>query len=100
MFHKFHNSEWLGGGKAQSQNVAPQPPPTSDKMHCRFSLCDLRRRGLFAVISPDRRLLAVIDSLGRVILIDVRRGVAIRMFKGYRNGQCGFLQVRIHDFLF
>ncbi|XP_077284837.1 rab3 GTPase activating protein [Arctopsyche grandis] len=83
---------WLGGGKTQTQNV-PQVPQSSDKMHCRFSLCDLRRRGLSAVVSPDRRLLSVADSLGRVLLIDVKRGVAVRMFKGYRNCQCGFLQV-------
>jgi hypothetical protein len=34
------------------------------------------------VISPNRNLSIVSDSLGRVILIDNLKGVAVRMWKG------------------
>lgn len=33
--------------------------------------------------SPDGRLVATTDSFGRIILIDTRHGVAVRMWKGY-----------------
>lgn len=34
------------------------------------------------MLSPDGLLLATTDSFGRVILLDVKRGVAVRMWKG------------------
>ncbi|KAJ4428919.1 hypothetical protein ANN_25915 [Periplaneta americana] len=51
-------------------------------MGCRFGLCDLLRNGDRLVISPSRNLSVVSDSLGRVILIDNLKGVAVRMWKG------------------
>jgi hypothetical protein len=40
------------------------------------------RHGDRVVISPNRNLSVVSDSLGRVILIDNLKGLAIRMWKG------------------
>ena len=37
------------------------------------------------MVSPDSRLVATTDSFGRVILIDITRGVAVRMWKGKTN---------------
>lgn len=48
----------------------------------RFGLCDFLRHGDRVVISPNRNLSIVSDSLGRVILIDNLKGLAIRMWKG------------------
>ena len=48
----------------------------------RFGLCDNLRHGDRVVISPNRHLSIVSDSLGRVILIDNLKGLAIRMWKG------------------
>ena len=48
----------------------------------RFGLPDHRRGGESIVLSPDTRLAATTDSFGRVILIDVGRGMAVRMWKG------------------
>jgi len=48
----------------------------------RFGLYDQRRTGESIVPSPDGRLVATTDSFGRIILIDTRNGVAVRMWKG------------------
>lgn len=62
-------------------------------MALRFGLCDLRRTAAEIVLSPNKKLAAVSDSLGRVLLIDSYRGVILKNFKGYREAQCAFLQV-------
>lgn len=36
---------------------------------------------------------AVTDSLGRVILVDNEIGIAVRIFKGYRDAQCAWVEV-------
>lgn len=33
------------------------------------------------------------DAMGRVILVDNKRGIALRMWKGYRDAQCGWIEV-------
>lgn len=65
----------------------------SETMGCRFGLCDLRRTALNIVLSPDHKLAAVSDALGRVLLLDAFRGIVLRIFKGYREAQCSFIQV-------
>lgn len=62
-------------------------------MSCRFGLCDLRRVASNIILSPNKKLAAVSDTLGRVMLIDTHKGTAIRIFKGYREAQCAFIQV-------
>jgi hypothetical protein len=48
----------------------------------RFGLYDKRRAGESIVQSPDGCLAATTDSFGRVVLIDILHGVAVRMWKG------------------
>lgn len=60
---------------------------------CRYSISDIMREGDSIVCSPNKMLSAVTDAMGRVILVDNKRGVAIRMWKGYRDAQCGWLEV-------
>lgn len=62
-------------------------------MGCRFGLCDLRRNGENVILSPNRKLAAVNDALGRVILVDTFKGIALRIFKGYRDAHCAFIQI-------
>ncbi|XP_037084735.1 rab3 GTPase-activating protein non-catalytic subunit-like [Pollicipes pollicipes] len=45
-------------------------------------------------LSRDRRLSAVTDSFGRVTLVDNHGGAALGMWKGYRDAECGWLDVR------
>lgn len=53
---------------------------------------DQRRRSRCLALSPTGRLAAVTDTLGRVLLVDTSRMLIIRMWKGYRNAQCGWMQ--------
>lgn len=62
-------------------------------MGCRFGLSDLRRTALNIILSPDHKLAAVSDDLGRVLLVDTHKGVTLRIFKGFREAQCCFVQV-------
>lgn len=70
--------------------VAMQP---SESMGCRFGLCDLRRTAINIILSPNHKLAAVSDALGRVLLVDAFRGITLHIFKGYRDAQCSFIQV-------
>lgn len=53
---------------------------------------EARRRCRVLVLSPNGRLAAISDTLGRIMLVDTTRMIIIRMWKGYRNAQCGWMQ--------
>uniref|UniRef100_A0ACB8GAN6 Rab3 GTPase-activating protein non-catalytic subunit n=1 Tax=Sphaerodactylus townsendi TaxID=933632 RepID=A0ACB8GAN6_9SAUR len=59
----------------------------------RFGIPDSRRHGERICLSPCNSLAAVTDDFGRVLLLDVARGLAIRMWKGYRDAQVGWIQI-------
>ncbi|KAK4875899.1 hypothetical protein RN001_012321 [Aquatica leii] len=84
---------WLTGSKASVDKQTTLAIQPAEPMGCRFGVCDLRRTATSIILSQDRRLVAVTDMLGRVLVIDCRRGLVLRMFKGYREAQCAFLQV-------
>ncbi|KAI6071904.1 Rab3 GTPase-activating protein non-catalytic subunit [Aix galericulata] len=66
---------------------------TSALFHAaRFGLPDSRRHGERICLSPCNTLAAVTDDFGRVILLDVTRGLAVRMWKGYRDAEVGWIQ--------
>lgn len=65
----------------------------AEAMTCRFGLSDIMREGDSLIISPNKTLSVVTDTMGRVILVDNRRGIALRMWKGYRDAQCGWIEV-------
>lgn len=64
-----------------------------DNMGCRFGLCDLRRTATSICLSQDHKLAVICDALGRVLIVDAFKGVVLKIFKGYREAQCSFLQV-------
>ncbi|CAF4426903.1 unnamed protein product, partial [Rotaria sp. Silwood2] len=63
------------------------------KLESRFGIRDLRRHGEKIIISPGLNIAAICDSFGRIIIYDVHRSIAIRMFKGYREAEIGFIQI-------
>ena len=54
-------------------------------LNSRFGLPDHRREGISVSLSPNNKYAATTDSFGRVMLIDVDRGIAVRMWKGRRD---------------
>nr|XP_035136719.2 rab3 GTPase-activating protein non-catalytic subunit isoform X2 [Callithrix jacchus] len=89
-------SGWLGWkGKHEEEALQKQKPKVepATPLAVRFGLPDSRRHGESVCLSPCNTLAAVTDDFGRVILLDVARGIAIRMWKGYRDAQIGWIQV-------
>uniref|UniRef100_A0A1B0EVF1 Putative rab3 gtpase-activating protein non-catalytic subunit n=1 Tax=Lutzomyia longipalpis TaxID=7200 RepID=A0A1B0EVF1_LUTLO len=84
---------WLMG-KQQSVTESAQPAPVpAESMQCRFGLCDLQRNASAIWLAPGCQLAAVADTLGRIVIVDCLKGLAVRIFKGYREAQCSFIEV-------
>lgn len=83
----------MTGSRTQPERQNSTALQLPEAMGCRFGLCDLRRNAFSVVLSPDHKFAAVSDSVGRVLLVDTTRGVVVRLFKGYREAQCAFIQV-------
>jgi hypothetical protein len=64
----------------------------AESMTCRSGLSDVLREGDCIVVSPNKLLSVICDAMGRVILVDNKQGIAIRMWKGYRDAQCGWIE--------
>ncbi|ODN02339.1 Rab3 GTPase-activating protein non-catalytic subunit [Orchesella cincta] len=80
--------------KPTAQVAKPKPKiEPATQMQSRFGLPDKQRKGRTVTSSPCRKLSAITDSLGRVIVIDNDLGIAVRIFKGYREAQCAWLEV-------
>lgn len=92
-------SGWLSfGGKNKTEETERQPKiEPATPLPLRFGLPDIRREGFSISLSPNNRYAATTDSFGRVMLIDIDRGIAVRMWKGYRDAQVGWLEVREDD---
>ncbi|XP_005409325.1 PREDICTED: rab3 GTPase-activating protein non-catalytic subunit isoform X2 [Chinchilla lanigera] len=89
-------SGWLGWkNKHEEEAVQKQKPKVepATPLAVRFGLPDSRRHGESICLSPCNTLAAVTDDFGRVLLLDVARGIAIRMWKGYRDAQVGWAQI-------
>uniref|UniRef100_A0A3B4GU89 RAB3 GTPase activating non-catalytic protein subunit 2 n=1 Tax=Pundamilia nyererei TaxID=303518 RepID=A0A3B4GU89_9CICH len=93
----FPLSGWLGWNKNKNEEEAPQKQKPkvepATPLSIRFGLPDSRRHGESICLSPCNTLAGVTDDFGRVTLLDLARGIAIRMWKGYRDAQLGWLQV-------
>ncbi|XP_056446466.1 rab3 GTPase-activating protein non-catalytic subunit isoform X2 [Gadus chalcogrammus] len=89
-------SGWLGWKNKSDEEPAQKQKPKVEPatpMAVRFGLPDSRRHGESICLSPCNTLAGVTDDFGRVTLLDVARGIAIRMWKGYRDAQLGWVQV-------
>uniref|UniRef100_A0A8D0WYR6 Rab3 GTPase-activating protein non-catalytic subunit n=1 Tax=Sus scrofa TaxID=9823 RepID=A0A8D0WYR6_PIG len=89
-------SGWLGWKSKHEEEAVPRQKPKVEPatpLAVRFGLPDSRRHGESICLSPCNTLAAVTDDFGRVILLDVTRGIAIRMWKGYRDAQTGWIQI-------
>lgn len=56
------------------------------------SCVDLRRNLASLTIDPTGRLAATTDSFGRVLLLDLLQNIIVKIWKGYRDAQCGWVQ--------
>lgn len=63
-------------------------------MDADLSLKDERRLTTSATVDPSERLAAVTDNLGRVLVVDVWTRMVLRLWKGHRNAQLAWIEVR------
>lgn len=84
----------LLGFRGRTQQEDPHHPsveaPTPVPM--KYGIYDKRRQGGRIVLSPNKTMAAITDGFGRVILFDILKGLAVRMWKGYREAQCGWIE--------
>ncbi len=95
---------WIGFGGSKSKNASSdqllkqqtKPKPkieTPTVLSERMGLKDYRRNGESIIVSPGNSLVATTDSFARVILVDALKGICVRVFKGYRDAQIGWICV-------
>lgn len=85
---------WLTGTSSSvSDAEIATPLSPSEPMICRFGICDQQRNAMSVWLAPGNKIAAVSDNLGRIILVDCVKGIAIRVWKGYREAQCSFIEV-------
>ncbi|XP_015117604.1 rab3 GTPase-activating protein non-catalytic subunit [Diachasma alloeum] len=85
-----------GNNSNANTNAQEKKGPAGESpevMTCRFALSDVMREGDNFITSPNRALSVVSDAMGRVVLLNNKKGVALRMWKGYRDAQCGWIEV-------
>lgn len=78
---------------AKKSRVALQPFAKASPLTC---LKDPPRKGEKLALSPKGTLAAITDSLGRVLLLDTQALVVVRLWKGYREASCLFMEARFN----
>ncbi|KAG8364859.1 hypothetical protein BUALT_Bualt18G0042300 [Buddleja alternifolia] len=70
--------------------VKSQPFARASPLTC---LKDHPRKGEKLTLSPSGTLAAITDSLGRILLLDTQALVVVRLWKGYREASCLFVEM-------
>ncbi|KAJ9153504.1 hypothetical protein P3X46_026933 [Hevea brasiliensis] len=73
--------------EAKPQSFAKASPLTC--------LRDHPRKGEKLTLSPSGTLAAITDSLGRILLLDTQALVVVRLWKGYRDASCFFMEMLV-----
>ncbi|XP_012523480.2 rab3 GTPase-activating protein non-catalytic subunit isoform X1 [Monomorium pharaonis] len=87
---------WFRGNSKSATSEASSKGTSHESietMTCRFGLSDIMREGDCVVSSPNKMFSIISDAMGRVILLNNKKGIAVRMWKGYRDAQCGWIEV-------
>ncbi|XP_062096823.1 uncharacterized protein LOC133802515 isoform X1 [Humulus lupulus] len=77
----------------KKSNVKPQPFARASPL---TSLKDFPRKGEKLTLSPSGTLAAITDSLGRILLLDTQALVVVRLWKGYRDASCLFMEMLVN----
>ncbi|KAI8822260.1 Rab3 GTPase-activating protein regulatory subunit N-terminus-domain-containing protein [Fimicolochytrium jonesii] len=87
------------GTPTSSTPTLPDTVAPPVRMPALCTLSDTQRQITSIKLSPPctltgkSKLAAVTDSLGRCMLVDVEEAMVVRVFKGVRDAQCGWVQV-------
>ncbi|KAJ3709332.1 hypothetical protein LUZ61_013037 [Rhynchospora tenuis] len=75
-----------------TKNTRPKPQSFA-KASPLTCVKDPPRKGERLTLSPSGTLAAVTDSLGRILLLDTQALVVVRLWKGYRDAHCLFVEM-------
>lgn len=78
---------------SKKPRVVSQPFAKASPLTC---LKDSPRKGEKLAVSPSGTLAAITDSLGRILLLDTQALVVVRLWKGYREASCLFMESLIN----
>ncbi|KAI3939879.1 hypothetical protein MKW98_029655 [Papaver atlanticum] len=76
----------------KKSEVKPQSFARASVLTC---LKDHPRKGEKLTLSPSGPLAAITDSLGRILLLDTQALVVVRIWKGYRDACCLFMEMQV-----
>ncbi|XP_059662724.1 uncharacterized protein LOC132308615 [Cornus florida] len=77
----------------KKREAKPQPFARASPLTC---LKDHPRKGEKLTLSPSGTLAAITDSLGRILLLDTQARVVVRLWKGYRDASCLFMEMLVN----
>ncbi|CAL5405946.1 unnamed protein product [Camellia sinensis] len=90
----FSKMIWRSEQKSTKKREAkPQPFARASLLMC---LKDYPRKGEKLTLSPSGTLAAITDSLGRILLLDTRALIVVRLWKGYREANCLFMEMLVN----
>ncbi|KAK6934141.1 Rab3-GAP regulatory subunit, N-terminal [Dillenia turbinata] len=78
---------------SKKREVKPQPFAKAAPLTC---LKDHPRKGEKLTLSPSGTLAAITDTLGRILLLDTQALVVVRLWKGYRDASCLFMEMLVN----
>ncbi|KAK4285876.1 hypothetical protein QN277_002509 [Acacia crassicarpa] len=79
--------------KQSPKSQVTQPFAQAAPLTC---LKDHPRKGEKLTLSPSGTLAAITDSLGRILLLDTQALVVVRLWKGYRDASCLFMEMLVN----
>ncbi|KAI5427235.1 hypothetical protein KIW84_032588 [Lathyrus oleraceus] len=77
----------------KKSEAKPQPFARASPLTC---IKDHPRKGEKLTLSPSGTLAAITDSLGRILLLDTQALVVVRLWKGYRDASCLFMEMLVN----
>ncbi|XP_044473351.1 rab3 GTPase-activating protein non-catalytic subunit-like isoform X2 [Mangifera indica] len=83
---------WRSDNSPTKAEPKPQPFARASPLTC---LKDHPRKGERLTLSPSGTLAAITDSLGRILLLDTQALVVVRLWKGYRDASCVFMEMLV-----
>lgn len=84
---------WRSDISPKKQEAKPQPFARASLLTC---LKDHPRKGEKLTLSPSGTLASITDSLGRILLLDTQALVVVRLWKGYRDASCLFVELLVN----
>ncbi|CAI9088809.1 OLC1v1023246C1 [Oldenlandia corymbosa var. corymbosa] len=83
---------WRSDTSPKKPEEKPQPLARALPLTC---LKDHPRKGEKLTLSPSGTLAAITDSLGRILLLDTQALIVVRLWKGYRDASCLFVEMLV-----